>query len=167
MVLISVIIIYICIYIYIYYIGDYEQYGYVWFAYNSLQGCDECGTLRREPCLVHASYAKGHTERPRAPSGVAAFMSVHVKLPILPVVWIFLWERGSTGARGGSSWILPHTPSAGMRELYVWTYMWHTLPIGIHTNMMLCEPLGGQGHRCRGACHGRGRRSPEWLNNSH
>ena len=30
-----------------------------------------------------------------------------VKLYVLPLVWIFLWERGSTGAHGGRSWNLP------------------------------------------------------------
>ena len=46
------------------------------------------------------------TERPRAPSGVAAVMSAHNKTSyITPSMDFFLWDWGSTGARGAATWI--------------------------------------------------------------
>ena len=51
------------------------------------------------------------TKRPHGPSVVAVFMSAHNKTPYISLVWIFLWERGSTGAQGGSSWNLQRVAS--------------------------------------------------------
>ena len=54
--------------------------------------------------LVHRVMPRDITERPHAPSGVAVFMSAHSKTPYFTPS---LWERGSTGAQGGSSCNLP------------------------------------------------------------
>ena len=43
---------------------------------------------------------QGASERPHAPCRVAVSMSAPSKTPILHLGWIFLWERGSTGAQG-------------------------------------------------------------------
>ena len=47
--------------------------------------------------------ARDITERPHAPSGVAAFTSAHSKTPyITPSMNFFLWEWGSKGAQGAA-----------------------------------------------------------------
>ena len=47
--------------------------------------------------------AREITERPHAPSGVAASCQPRVKLHILPLVWISLLKRGSMGAQGAAA----------------------------------------------------------------
>ena len=65
------------------------------------------GSHSRNCRLPKASTAREITERPRAPSGVAAFMSAHSKTPYITLVWIFPLGKGYYGGEGGSNWNLP------------------------------------------------------------
>ena len=56
---------------------------------------------RADPALIRARQPEQITERPRAPSGVAAFMSVHSKTPYITPGMIFSSEKGVARGRGG------------------------------------------------------------------
>ena len=53
------------------------------------------------PCLFDLE-AQGKLQHAPAPR-VAAFMSARSKTPYITLVWIFLWEWGSTGAQGAAA----------------------------------------------------------------
>ena len=55
------------------------------------------------PCLFDLE-AQGKLQHAPAPR-VAAFMSARSKTPYITLVWIFLWEWGSTGAQGAAAGI--------------------------------------------------------------
>ena len=60
------------------------------------------------------AHTRVSAERPAPPAGSQHSCQPTVKLHILPLVWVFLWERGSTGAQGAAAGIF-----LGIRDLII------------------------------------------------
>ena len=79
------------------------------------------GVFEEAGRAVHPSHSvlrKGHSD-PATPAGSRHSCQPTVKLHILPLVWIFLWGRGSTGSQGAAAGICvacPRSPQPWPRD---------------------------------------------------